>query len=416
MYSRTGAAAYKSDLTNTILLCAHLNNPQKAFKSIHVGGTNGKGSVSHMLASVLQANGFKTGLYTSPHLYDFRERIKINGAVVDEEFVIDFVEQIKPLIERIKPSFFEITVAMAFYFFAQQKVDVAVIEVGLGGRLDSTNIILPEVCVVTNIGWDHTNMLGDTLQKIAAEKAGIIKSGVPVIMGEKEDVTKDIFIEAAREKGAALYFASDRFITESFFWNKDLLNVQVNDKLDGNRLEYKLDLLGIYQTKNICTVLQTIHILNETFPLNFQKTVAALAQVKQNTGLHGRWEVIAEHPKLVLDVAHNEAGIAELAKQLQTESFEKLHVVLGMVKDKDITAVLKLLPQFATYYFTQSHIPRALPATLLQAFAYKQNLFGEAYKNVNEAIIAANEKASKHDLILVFGSIFLIAKVDKSLF
>jgi len=412
MFSRTGAAAYKADLTNTILLCRHLGNPQQKFKSVHVGGTNGKGSVSHMLASVFQEHGLKTGLYTSPHLYDFRERIKVNGALVSEAFVIDFVEKIKPLIETVQPSFFEITVAMAFAFFAGQDVDVAVIEVGLGGRLDSTNIILPEASVVTNIGWDHMNLLGNTLEKIAAEKGGIIKNGVPVIIGERSEATDHIFLETANQKAAPIFFAPDRFTTETFTINNDRLLVNVLDKKTDRLTQHNLDLAGIYQTKNICTVLQAVEVLAEQFSLNSEKTSIALSRVKQNTGLYGRWEIVAKNPKIVLDVAHNEAGIKELLKQLQTEKFERLHIVLGMVKDKDISAVLALLPPFAQYYFTQAAIPRALPATLLKDFAGKKNLAGGAYDNVNLALSAAKEKASKDDLILVCGSVFLIAEVD----
>ncbi len=413
MYSRTGAAAYKKDLTNTITLCNFLGNPQKNFKTIHVAGTNGKGSVSHMLASVLQANGYKTGLYTSPHLYDFRERIKLNGTLVPEEFVVDFVNKLKPLIEEIEPSFFEITVAMAFEYFKQKKVDVAVIEVGLGGRLDSTNIINPEVSVITNIGLDHTNLLGDTLEKIAVEKGGIIKEGVPVIIGERQNNIDTIFEAIAKAKKALIFFVSDNYKATNFNWNNNQLELTATNTRKSTEQQYLLDLPGIYQTKNCCTVLQTIDILNGVFNLNAEKTRKGLAEVKQNTGLHGRWEIIAEQPKIVLDVAHNESGIIELIRQLELETYEALHVVIGFVKDKDVAAVLNLLPKKAQYYFTQAHIPRALPAVDLMAVATKENLSGNVYNDVNSAIAEAKKTAAPNDLILVCGSIFLIAEVDK---
>ena len=415
MFSRIGAAAYKADLTNTLILCKHLHDPQTKFKSIHVAGTNGKGSVSHMLSSVLQTNGYKTGLYTSPHLYDFRERIRVNGIVIDETFVIHFVERLKTLIEDIKPSFFEITVAMAFQYFAEQHVDIAIIEVGLGGRLDSTNIITPEVSVITNIGWDHTNLLGDTLEKIAAEKAGIIKEGVPVVIGERDNITASIFTSIAEQKSAPVYFATDRYVPEKYSWNEQTLRVEIKDITANKTENYILDLPGIYQIKNICTVLQTVDLVKEEFSVNKQKTTLALANVKSNTSLGGRWEAIGKAPKIVLDVAHNQPGIKELIRQLAFETFKTLHIVFGLVKDKDITSVLKLLPLQATYYFTQAQIPRALPSTALQEAGKSEGLIGEAFEDVNVAIKAAKEKATAHDLILVCGSIFLIAEVDKSL-
>jgi dihydrofolate synthase/folylpolyglutamate synthase len=415
MFSRIGAAAYKADLTNTIILCEHLGNPQTTFKTVHVGGTNGKGSVSHMLASVLQTNGYKTGLYTSPHLYDFRERIKINGIVIGEAFVIDFVENLMPLIEDLKPSFFEITVAMAFQYFAEQDVDVAIIEVGLGGRLDSTNIITPELSVITNIGWDHTNLLGDTLEKIAAEKGGIIKEDVPVIIGERNSITDDIFTQLAGQKNAPIYFATDQYQTEKYYWSEQSLHVEVKHVAANKTWHHTLDLPGIYQIKNICTVLQTLDLLKGRFPLNNEKIAAGLAKVKSNTGLGGRWEVVGKAPKIVLDVAHNQPGIRELVRQLALEIFEGLHIVFGLVKDKDITSVLKLLPVQATYYFTQAQIPRALASAVLQEAAKGEGLTGGVYEDVNAALRVAKENASAKDLILVCGSIFLIAEVDKSL-
>lgn len=413
MFSRTGAAAYKADLTNTVRLCAALGNPQHAFKSIHVGGTNGKGSVSHMLASVLQANEYRTGLYTSPHLYDFRERIKIDGVMVSESFVIDFIESIKPLIEEIEPSFFEITVAMAFHYFALQKVDIAVIEVGLGGRLDSTNVVLPEVAVITNIGWDHSNLLGDTLEKIASEKAGIIKEGIPIVIGERQEGLDRLFANVAGEKGAPIQFASDAFITTKYWWTAGEFHVTVRDFISNEEETYELDLGGIYQVKNICTVLQTLQVLQSKYKLNPSLTKRALAHTKSITGLHGRWELLADAPQVVLDAAHNEPGVRELILQLEASHFAQLHLVIGVVKDKDVSTLLGLLPRNATYYFTQASIPRALPAEALAEAAGREGLKGSVWPNVNAALTAAWKEAGTNDLILVCGSIFLLAEVDR---
>jgi len=416
MFSRVGASAYREDLTNTKTLCAHLGNPETKFRSIHVAGTNGKGSVSHMLAAVLQASGYTTGLYTSPHLYDFRERIKINGVMIDKPFVVEFIEQIRPLIESLKPSFFEITVALAFQLFAEKQVDVAIIEVGLGGRLDSTNVIVPLASVITNIGWDHMNILGDTLEKIATEKAGIIKERIPVVIGERDGDTAAVFAATAANKNAPLYFASDRFTVKAYHWERDLLQVQVADSVQNKEQHYRLDLPGIYQVKNICTLLQTLAVIENFFVLDEGKTYDALSMVKATTGLSGRWEVICEQPKIVLDVAHNPSGICELVKQLDHEEYRRLHIVLGMVKDKEAAAVLSLLPAEAAYYFTQAHIPRALPAPELSAAASHHQLKGEIYPHVDAAIIAARASATSDDLILVCGSIFLVAEVEKEAF
>lgn len=414
MFSRTGAAAYKADLTNTIKLCAHLGNPQDSFKSLHVAGTNGKGSVTHMLASVLQANGYKTGLYTSPHLYDFRERIRINGVVADESFVIDFIRELKPLIEQIEPSFFEITVAMAFHYFALQKVDVAVIEVGLGGRLDSTNIINPQLSVITNIGWDHTNLLGNSLEKIATEKAGIMKRNVPVVIGERQEELDTLFSKIAAAQKSPLTFASDRFRSRSHWWSETSFQVVVHDLLHGHDAIYNLDLGGIYQTKNICTVLQALEILRTEYRLDASKTMKALADVKGLTGLQGRWETVGRAPQVVLDAAHNEPGVQELARQLGEVQFSRLHIIMGVVKDKELKPLLCLLPKDAAYYFTQAQIPRALEAARLADESAKEGLKGFVWKDVNEALEAAQANAGPDDLILVCGSIFLLAEVDRS--
>ncbi len=415
MFSRMGSAAFKKDLTNTLALCKHLGDPQKTFKSIHIGGTNGKGSTSHMLAAILQSAGFKTGLYTSPHLYDFRERIKINGQMIEESFVVDFVENIQSKIEEIEPSFFEITVAMAFNYFSINKVDIAVIEVGLGGRLDSTNIIQPELSVITNIGMDHMNMLGNTLQEIAIEKAGIIKRNTRVVIGERQNEIEPVFIEKSKIESASLFFASDRFTTKDCKMKEKRLQVTVEDSLQSTTETYELDLMGNYQAKNLCTVLQSINLLQQNFPISEEALKNGLANVKKLTGFFGRWEVIGEAPKVVLDVAHNEPGIREMLSQLKLEHFKQLHLIIGMVKDKEIFGIMQMLPADARYYFTQANIPRALPAEELKEKAFALGMKGENYSNVNEAIKAAKINASPYDIILVCGSIFLVSEVDISL-
>jgi dihydrofolate synthase/folylpolyglutamate synthase len=412
MFSRMGSAAFKKDITNIRILCEHLGNPQTKFKSIHVGGTNGKGSVSHMLAAIFQASGYKTGLHTSPHLYDFRERIKLNGELVSEEFVVDFVEQIKPLAEKIEPSFFEITVAMAFQFFVEQKVDIAIIEVGLGGRLDSTNIITPELSIITNIGWDHMNILGNTFEEIAAEKAGIIKQHIPVVIGESLAETKPVFEKIALEKKASMHFAEDMFEMIDFELKIDGLNIHYKQK-DGNLLDVKTDLTGIYQLKNVRTVLTARQILQGQH-WKLVNNAAALQEVKKSTGLGGRWEIIHNNPTIVLEVAHNKNGIEQMLFHLQQLSFRQLHIIIGMVKDKDVEEIFSLLPTHAVYYFTQAHIPRALPANELKQKAKTVNLIGDEYDDVNKALNKALEKAGKEDIIIVCGSIFLVAEVDKS--
>lgn len=413
MFSRMGSAAFKKDLTNTILLCERLGNPHKKFKSIHVAGTNGKGSVSHMLAAIFQTAGYKTGLYTSPHLYDFRERIKVNGAMCEEGFIIDFVEKIKPAIKEIEPSFFEITVAMAFEYFARQKVDVAIIEVGLGGRLDSTNVICPQLSIISNIGWDHMNMLGNTLEEIASEKAGIIKENIPVVIGEKKEETENVFKKIASQKRSPLFFAEENFSIKSYKLLNTSIEISVADK-NSTITDYQLDLPGIYQTKNILTVLQSIELL-KNWKLSTQQVHEALKNVKKLTGLYGRWEVIQEEPGVVLEVAHNKDGIEQMLTHLQSVSFNKLHFVIGMVKDKDIEPVLQLLPKEANYYFTQAQIPRALHAQDLQTKASRFSLNGNCFEDVNTALQQALNLSFKDDLIIVCGSIFLVAEVNRTL-
>jgi dihydrofolate synthase/folylpolyglutamate synthase len=411
MYSRIGSAAFKKDLTNTLYLCEALGNPQHKFKSIHIAGTNGKGSTSHMLAAILQTAGYKTGLYTSPHLKDFRERIKINGEWCDEHFVTDFTQRIQPLINEIEPSFFEITVAMAFDYFAKQEVDVAVIEVGLGGRFDSTNIITPELSIITNIGWDHMNMLGDTLEKIAFEKAGIIKPNVPVVIGEVIPETRNVFLDKAVD--SQIFFAEEKRYVAGTDYAHHQLTVEVADKYTDEHHHYQLDLPGIYQTKNLITVLESAHQLQlmgwRTDQKNIQK---ALPHVKKLTGLHGRWELIHQHPAVILDVAHNVDGIKELLKQLELTDHTHLHIITGMVKDKEIDKVLALMPDNATYYFTQARIPRALDAESLRIKAEGHGLKGYSFSEVNMALQNAMSHAHKDDLILICGSVFLVGEVN----
>ncbi|HEX8677975.1 MAG TPA: folylpolyglutamate synthase/dihydrofolate synthase family protein, partial [Segetibacter sp.] len=412
MFSRLGAAAYKGDLTNTIKLCEAVGNPHLRFKSIHIAGTNGKGSTSHILAAIMQTAGYKTGLYTSPHLKDFRERIKVNGEMVKKGFVADFTERIKPLIEEIEPSFFEITVAMAFTWFADQKIDVAVIEVGLGGRLDSTNIITPELVVITNIGYDHTDMLGNTLEKIAGEKAGIIKKGIPVVIGESLPETKPVFQQKAKEMGALIHFANEKRWIADWKQEKHELIVNVADNHTDERKNYKLRLTGLYQTKNLLTVLEAVHILIlKGWQIEEKHVEDALLSVKKLTGLHGRWEVIHEHPYTVLDVGHNEDGIKQITEQLEHCNFQKLHIVIGMVKDKDVSKILALLPKFATYYFTKAQIPRALPEQELAEKAKEFGLQGKEFSSVMEALQQAVDHAHKDDMILVCGSVFVVGEV-----
>ena len=414
MFSRIGSAAYKKDLDNTLRLCSALGNPQQHFRAIHVGGTNGKGSVSHMLASVFQSGGYKTGLYTSPHLYDFRERIRINGQLCPEEFVVDFVARHRDLIETVEPSFFEITVAMAFQFFAEEKVDLAIIEVGLGGRLDSTNIITPELSVITNIGWDHMNLLGDTLEAIAGEKAGIIKTGVPVVVGERQQQTDPVFETKARACEAPIVFAEDEYEVVAHSFHPQMLQVQTRSSRTQRIDSWELDLPGPYQLKNIRTVLAALDLSRMKWPLSDTAIRDGLRYARRNTGLHGRWEVLQNAPALILEVAHNKNGIEEMLRHLSRLPLRRLHFVLGMVKDKDVETVLRLLPRDACYYFTQAAIPRALPAEELQAKGSIMGLNGANFPDVNGAIRAALDDADPEDGVIVCGSIFLVAEVKRS--
>lgn len=412
MFSRIGAAAYKKDLTNTIQLLEQIGNPQRHFKTIHIAGTNGKGSTSHMLAAILQTAGYKTGLYTSPHLRDFRERFRIDGAMIDKDFIIDFTRRIQPAIDLVEPSFFEITVAMAFDYFAQRGVDIAVIETGLGGRLDSTNVITPELSIITNIGYDHMNLLGNTLEEIAGEKAGIIKAGIPVVVGETNPATSPVFERVAATQQAPLFFADQLRYVADWKYEHHALQVQVTRNGHDERLPYRLDLPGFYQTKNLVTVLEAVHQLQQRgFHLPAEAVQEALHQVKARTGLHGRWEVIRQHPAVILDVGHNEDGMRQILSQIELTNHDHLHMVIGMVKDKEIEKVLQQLPKEADYYFTKAQIPRALPEQELAAQAAPHELQGSAYADVNTALKAALHKAQPKDLIVVCGSVFIVGEV-----
>lgn len=414
MFSRQGASAYTKDLTNIIAICNALDNPQNNFKTIHVAGTNGKGSTSHMLAAVFQTAGYKCGLYTSPHLIDFRERIKINGQPCKEEFVIDFVEQIKPLIHQIQPSFFEITVAMAFTWFANQKVDIAIIEVGLGGRLDSTNIINPLLSIITNIGWDHMHLLGNTLPQIAGEKAGIIKEKTPVVIGENQPEVEEVFKTIAAEKHAPIYFASNNYYVSDWQYEPHQLKVSVIHKEE--KEAYALDLTGIYQLKNIITLLSAVELVRQlNFNIDTNSLKYALSHTKKLTGLKGRWDCIHHNPTVMVDVAHNYDGIKQVLSQIESLSYNQLHFITGMVKDKAIESILEILPKTAIYYFTKASIPRALDEHTLLDKAKIAGLSGKTYPDVSQALNVALQHAHKDDLITICGSIFLIAELKESL-
>lgn len=412
--------AIKPGLKNTIDFCQLLDNPQNKFKSVHIGGTNGKGSTSHMLSAILQTAGYKTGLYTSPHLKDFRERIRVNGKMIGENEVVHFVENYRKVIEEIDPSFFELTVAMAFDYFASEMIDIAVIEVGLGGRLDSTNIIEPVLSIITNIAYDHMDVLGNTLPLIAREKAGIIKPGVPVIIGQKQGEVEELFIEIAKQNKSALIFASDEWkiiSPESQKIDSDVLRVSIEQQHEFKKSFFifttlDLDLTGIYQLKNLPAVLSAVvELRRQGLIISDTHIEIALKQVKQLSGLMGRWQILDIDPLVICDTGHNEDGIREVIKNIQFTTYEKLHMVIGMVKDKDITGILKLLPENASYYFCAPNLPRAKPAEDLLEEAVKQGLKGEAYSSVAEALHAAKNKASGKDLIFVGGSTFVVAEI-----
>jgi dihydrofolate synthase/folylpolyglutamate synthase len=414
MFSRTGVAALKMDLSNTIALCAALGNPQHRFRTIHVAGTNGKGSVSHMLASIMQEAGFRTGLYTSPHLKDFRERIRINGEMIPTEEVVHFTENIKDLIEALEPSFFEVTVAMAFDHFVKENVEVAIIETGLGGRLDSTNIIQPEISIITNIGLDHVQLLGNTLGLIAAEKAGIIKAKIPAVIGQTHVETVAVFETMARQLDAPIVFADAIWETAAQSITPGNISIELTGIRDGSTRKFNADLAGIYQADNIRTVITAIDLLIERgWKVKEEDIAKGIAFAKKNTGLHGRWEVINTAPIVILDVAHNTEGIKQVVQQINASAFEKLFIILGMSKDKDVEAVITQLPKQAIYGFTQAQIPRALTTEELEKMASSASLKGQSYPDVNTAIEDTLKMAGPNDLVLVCGSVFVVGEVDR---
>ncbi|MCL6220719.1 bifunctional folylpolyglutamate synthase/dihydrofolate synthase [Zunongwangia pacifica] len=390
MYQRVGSSAFKKDLSNTLKLAAHLGHPERDFKSVHVAGTNGKGSSSHMIASVLQEAGYKVGLYTSPHLKDYRERIRINGSYISEEAVIDFIQNNRSFLEAERLSFFEMSVGMAFWYFAEEKVDIAVIEVGMGGRLDSTNIIIPEVGLITNIGKDHTQFLGTTLPEIAGEKAGIIKENIPVIISEKHPETAPVFKKTAQERKAEIIFAEE-------------LEVPVN---------LSTDLLGTYQQKNIKGVTAVIRqLVTQGWEISEKHLEEGLKNVRKNTNLRGRWDILQQSPKVICDTAHNSDGLRYVFEQLKDEVYEHLHFVFGVVNDKDLDEVLPLFPKGATYYFCKPDVPRGLEAEKLMTKSTEFGLLGKVFKSVPEAYAAALQAAGKKDLIFCGGSNFTVAEI-----
>lgn len=407
MFQQIGSKAYKEGLENTHMLDEYFGHPHTQYRTIHIAGTNGKGSCSHTLAAILQEAGYKTGLYTSPHLVDFRERIRINGQPVPEEYVVRFVEEHRSFFEPLSPSFFELTTAMAFRYFADEKVDVAVIEVGLGGRLDCTNIIMPDLGIITNISFDHTQFLGDTLAKIAFEKAGIIKRGIPVVIGETKPETKPVFLQKAKDTDACIVFAEDENRVKTFkpALGKPGIVYQCEDypELEG-------ELGGYYQAKNTNTILCTLHQLkNIGYHINEQSVRKGFAHVAELTGLMGRWQKLQDAPTLICDTGHNTAGISYIVEQLKEQHYHQLHIVMGMVNDKDIRGVLGMLPKDAVYYFTKASVKRALPETQLQALAEKAGLKGIAYPTVAEAVKEAKRKSLPEDFIFVGGSSFIVA-------
>lgn len=386
MYQRQGKSAFKKDLTNILMLSEHLGRPENKFKTIHVGGTNGKGSTSHMIASVLQEAGYKVGLYTSPHLKNFTERIRINGKEIDKNEVVEFIIENRAFLEKQKLSFFEMTVGMAFNYFAKEEVDIAVIEVGLGGRLDSTNIITPEVSVITNIGLDHTQFLGETLPEIAFEKAGIIKKGVPVVIGERQEEVEQVFVKKAQECDSEIMFASD------------------------NTAKFETDLLGVYQKNNVKTAVEAIRQL-KGFSVSKEDVRKGLLNVVSNTNLKGRWQVLQENPKVVCDTAHNKEGLKYTLEQLKKENYKTLHIVLGVVSDKKLEEILPLFPKNATYYFCKPDIPRGMEVESLKKICEQYGLVGRSFSSVKEAYISSLETSVVEDVIYVGGSTFVVAEV-----
>jgi dihydrofolate synthase/folylpolyglutamate synthase len=414
MFHRIGKQAYKGDLNNTLALCAHLQHPENRFKSIHIAGTNGKGSTSHMLAAILQAAGYKTGLYTSPHLKSFTERIRINGQEISQQAVVSFVTAHKDFLEQLQPSFFEMTVGMAFDEFARNQVDIAVVEVGLGGRLDSTNVIMPQLSVITNISFDHQDILGDTLPKIAFEKAGIIKPGIPAIVSEYQPEVAEVFRGKAQTENASLFFAEDTFTIKWKEYTAEGMRVDVWKDNSIYLADLVSQLNGEYQLKNLGGVLQAVELLkSQGYALDEQHIRRGISQVSNLTGLKGRWQIIGRNPTIICDTGHNEAGIQQVVNHINKLKFNELHIVLGMVGDKDLSHILPLLPKNAHYYFCQAQIPRALPATALQAKAVDIGLQGTIVPSVREAVNKARSLAAPGDLIFIGGSTFVVAEVEE---
>ncbi|MGB8357626.1 MAG: folylpolyglutamate synthase/dihydrofolate synthase family protein [Bacteroidales bacterium] len=412
-YHRIGKAAYKGDLNNTMELDSYFNHPHQKFRTLHVAGTNGKGSVSHMLASILQEAGYRTGLYTSPHLRDFRERIRLNGMMISEEEVVSFVEKHDEVIKKIAPSFFELTVALAFDYFARMNVEVAVIEVGMGGRLDSTNIITPELSVITNIGHDHMEFLGDTLAAVAGEKAGIIKEGVPVVIGETQPETSEVFKSRAALMHAPVFFADREFICNPGEMSNEtgVRAYTLQDLLTGITMSGTTPLGGLAQKKNIQTVAAAVNILSVPFGLNRDHFLNGVANVISNTGLMGRWQVLSHSPLTVCDTGHNHEGLEYVVKQIGSTPKEHLHMIIGFVNDKDLSLVLPLMPLDAEYYFTRASVPRALDEKILKTEAEKYGLTGNSYPTVADALKAAKDAAGTDDMIFIGGSTFVVAEV-----
>ena len=415
MFQRVGGAAYKSNLNNTIAICKMLGNPEQKFPSIHIAGTNGKGSVAHLLASVLQEAGYKVGLYTSPHLTDFRERIRINGQKIPQSKVIEFVQNNKSLFQKIEPSFFEYTFGMAIHYFAEENIDIAVMEVGMGGRLDSTNVVKSILSVITNIGFDHTQFLGDTLQKIATEKAGIIKPNVPVIIGETQKEIQSLFIEAAKVNQAEIYFA-DKEYSLILKKNESPLKDEIEFDIlrDGEVFIKKLqtDLLGKYQRKNLITAIKTIELLIEQgFSISTNQIIQGFKHTSENKGMAGRLQVLSSKPLTICDTGHNVDGMSEIVAQIEEIEYHQLHFILGMVNDKNIEPILNVLPKNAIYYFCKANIPRGLDQHELNNMAGKQGLKGDAYNSISSAYNTAKEHAISDDLIFIGGSTFVVAEV-----
>jgi len=410
MFQRVGKAAYKANLDNTVRLLDHLGNPQKNFRSVHIAGTNGKGSVSHFLASVFQEAGYKTGLYTSPHLTDFRERIKINGAMIEKSYVARFISLHRDFLEKLKPSFFEMSVGLCFQYFSERNIDVAIIETGMGGRLDSTNIIAPDLSVITNIGFDHTQFLGDSLEKIAAEKAGIIKPGVPVVIGETQKETINVFTSVAKKNKSEISFADKELFAsvESHTLVPPCLTLRTG--FDDAEHLFSTPLAGSYQIKNVRTALVSLIQLRKAgYKLHLQAIRQGLANVIENTGLRGRWMVFGEHPAVIMDTGHNAAGLTEISQMLKSLSYSRLHMVIGMVDDKDHIAMLKLLPQNARYYLCTPSVPRGFDSKKLLEKANRARLDANAFNTVEEAYKAARKASKPNDVLFIGGSTFTVA-------